>query len=131
MELKALELARKYLEPGILENMLKENIAEKDKGKLKVDNSLHNYLINQSGNRYIKDFFEHYGKYYEILFMCEDADLPSAAMAVRQHRKIIKALLNRDWRAAKNALSEHIHINHMINTQPQLIVKLAGKNKQT
>ncbi len=122
LELKALELAREHLEPIVLKKILAGNSADSNK----ADNSIHNYIIEKSGNRYIKDFFEHYGKYYEILFLCEDMDKPSAALAAWQHRNIIKSLLSRNWRQAKNYLSQHIHINHTIlNTKPGIIVKLA------
>jgi DNA-binding FadR family transcriptional regulator len=122
LELKALELAAEKLEIKMLEKFLAYNApAEK-----KVDNSLHNYIIEKSANRYIKDFFNHYGKYYEILFACEDMDSSSVATAAAQHRKILTALINRNYRHAKAALSEHIHTNHdVLNTQPSLIIKLA------
>jgi len=128
LELKALELAKENLDINTLKKMLDKNLVD---GKhVQADNSVHSYLIKQSGNRYIKDFFEHYGKYYEILFMCEDTDLPSKTLAVRQHRKIINALIARDWAAAKKALTEHIRVNHFVlHNKPQLILTLMGAKK--
>lgn len=126
LELKALELAKNYLESDVLSKMLSQNIINKK--EIIADNSFHNYLIKQSGNRYIKDFFEHYGRYYEILFVCEDADVKSKILAVKQHRKILKALLRQDWNNAKKFLTEHIRINHdILNHQPDLILKLMRK----
>jgi DNA-binding GntR family transcriptional regulator len=128
LELKALELAKEHLDTDILKTMLEKNVIAKT--NIHADNSIHSYLIEQSQNRYIKDFFEHYGKYYEILFMCEDTDLPSRELAARQHRKIIDALINRNWRAARKALIEHIHVNHFVlNNKPELILSLMGMKK--
>jgi DNA-binding GntR family transcriptional regulator len=128
LELKALELAEPHLETETLKKMLKKNII---KGRdVRADNSFHSYLIKQSANRYIRDFFEHYGKYYDILFMCEDTDLPSKTLAVRQHRKIIQALIARDWPLAKKALTEHIRVNHFVlHNKPELILTLMGMKK--
>jgi len=128
LELKALELAKQHLDPEILKKMLKQNVIH---GKnVKADNSFHNYLITQSANRYIRDFFEHYGKYYEILFMCEDTDLPSKKLAAGQHRKVIKALIARNWKQAKKALTEHIRVNHFVlHNKPELILSLMGMKK--
>ncbi len=129
LELKALELAKGRLETNILKKMLKKNIV---RGRnIKADNSIHGYLIKQSANRYIRDFFTHYGRYYDILFMCEDTDLPSKTLAIRQHRKIINALIARNWKLAKRALSKHMRINHFVlHNKPELILTLMGiKNK--
>jgi DNA-binding GntR family transcriptional regulator len=126
LELKAMELAGDKLEIKTLEKFLADNAAQENK----VDNSLHNYIIEKSANRYIKDFFEHYGKYYEILFACEDMDKKSSALAAEQHRKILTALINRDYLQAKVALSDHIHTNHdVLNTKPGLILKLVKRIK--
>jgi len=128
LELKALELAKKRLDANILKKMLRQNVI---KGRnVKADNSVHSYLIQQSANRYIRDFFEHYGKYYEILFMCEDTDLPSKTLAVRQHRKIISALIARKWPQAKRALKEHMRVNHFVlHNKPEIILTLMGAKK--
>jgi DNA-binding GntR family transcriptional regulator len=128
LELKALELAKEHLETNVLQEMFDRNVIDKDSRKVRADNAVHNYLIKQSANRYIRDFFEHYGKYYDILFMCEDTDLPSKTLSAKQHRKILSALMKRDWKQAKKALTEHIRINHFVlNNKPELILTLMGK----
>ncbi|HBG25988.1 MAG: hypothetical protein A2Y10_13740 [Planctomycetes bacterium GWF2_41_51] len=128
LELKALDLAKNHLEQDELIKMLEQNKIDDKHKNVTADNSFHNYLIKQSGNRYIKDFFEHYGRYYEILFTCEDTDLKSRILAVKQHRKILKALLKQDWHNAKKYLAQHIHINHsVLNSQPELILKLVRR----
>lgn len=132
LELKALELARNRLERKILVDLLSGNVEARKNTPLKINNSLHNYFIEKSANRYIKDFFEHHGKYYEILFACEDMDKISAATAVKQHRSILKALLAGNYTRAKQSLSEHIHFNHVVlTTKPDIILRLARKNQGT
>jgi DNA-binding GntR family transcriptional regulator len=112
LELKAIDLAIGKLDKKDLQEILSGNISPQASEYLKVDNTLHRYIIEKSQNRYIRDFFEHYGKYYEILFEWEDYDLDSAIMAVRHHRAIIKALLRGDRKAAKKAMADHIRNNH-------------------
>lgn len=130
LELKAMELAKENLDANLLKKMLDKNII--DGNRIQADNSVHSYLIKQSGNRYIKDFFEHYGKYYDILFMCEDTDLPSKSLAARQHRKIINSLIKKNWQDAKKYLTQHIRINHFVlNNKPELILTLMGMKNET
>ncbi|MEN6386141.1 MAG: GntR family transcriptional regulator [Phycisphaerales bacterium] len=132
LELKALELAKDNLDIAVLKQMFDKNVIDKHGQEVRADNSVHSYLIKQSGNRYIKDFFEHYGKYYDILFMCEDTDLPSRKLAAKQHRKILNALIKSDWKQAKIALTEHIRINHFVlHNKPGLILTLMGHGNET
>ena len=112
LELKAIALAIDKLDKKDLQAVLSGNITPKASEYPKVDNTLHRYIIEKSQNRYIRDFFEHYGKYYEILFAWEDYDRDSAILAVRQHRAILKALLRGDRQAARKAMADHIHNNH-------------------
>jgi DNA-binding FadR family transcriptional regulator len=111
-EIKAVDLAVNNLNRNDLEKMLSGNLPPKGKEYPKADNSLHRYIIEKSQNRYIRDFFEQYGRYYEILFAWEDCDRNSAVLAVRQHRAILKALLAGDRLAAKKAMADHIRNNH-------------------
>lgn len=115
LELKALDLARPHLKDDDLHRLLRGNSVPKSAGKPpQIDNSLHEYLIGKAGNPYIKDFFERHGRYYDILFDWEDLDRPTAIETIRQHREILEALLARDWRGARRALSYHIRDNHPI-----------------
>ena len=79
-----------------------------------VDDSLHAYIIQKSGNAYIKEFFDRHSPYYAILFDWEDQDRETAVETIRQHRAILNALLKKDWRAARKALSHHIRWNHPV-----------------
>ena len=123
LELKALGLAKGRLDDKKLKIILNGNVLPKNSELPKVDNSLHSYIIEKARNRYIKDFFEHYGKYYEILFDWEDSNKKSAIRAAKQHRAILRALLKKDWRAAKKAMVYHIRNNHEVlkNINPENI----------
>ena len=115
LELNALQTARTRLRSEDLQQMLDGNqYPTADLERPRIDNSLHGYLIEKAGNPYIRDFFERHGSYYDILFQWEDEDLQTAIETVRQHREILEALLVRDWRTAKKALSWHIRCNHPI-----------------
>lgn len=115
LEIKALELAQPRLDAAELQAMLDRNtIPDAESEWPQIDNSLHSYIIEKSGNPYIRDFFERQGKYYEILFDWEDQDREIAVETVRQHRQILEALLKKDWHAARAALSWHIRFNHPV-----------------
>jgi DNA-binding GntR family transcriptional regulator len=115
LELKALDLARPYLLAQDLRLLLSKNVVPGATSEpVKIDNSLHAYIIDKANNPYIKEFFQRHGQYYEILFDWEDQDRKTAIETVHQHRDILEALLNQDWRGARKALSFHIRHNHPI-----------------
>ncbi len=115
LELKALELARPHLEQNELQKLIEINtVPVSDKTPLEIDESLHSYIINASGNSYINDFFERHARYFYVLFKWEDNDREAALETLRQHSDILEALLNKQWRSARKALSYHIRHNHPI-----------------
>ena len=115
LELKALELARPKLDPRQLQRMLDLSVPPKSAGtKLSVDESLHEYLISTADNTYITDFFARQGRYYRRLFEWEDLDHDVAIETMRQHHEILTALVEKNWSAARKALSHHILNNHPI-----------------
>ncbi|MDA0347924.1 MAG: GntR family transcriptional regulator [Verrucomicrobia bacterium] len=107
LELKALELARKRLDPLRLKEFLAVNSPD-TKGKHQLDNGLHAYWIEQSENRYIQSFFAQFGMYYSYLFSYSTVATSVIEEKAAEHRKILRALLKKDWDAASNALQEHI-----------------------
>ncbi|QDT41486.1 putative HTH-type transcriptional regulator YjjM [Gimesia alba] len=115
LELKALELAKPHLVKEDLQRILAGNVIPQKKSEsVLIDNSLHEYIIEKAGNYYIQDFFQHQGRYYDILFDWEDQDRETAIETVRQHQSILNALIKKDWRSARKALSYHIRNNHPI-----------------
>jgi DNA-binding GntR family transcriptional regulator len=113
LERKALELAWPFLVDADLQAMLDGNRIPKSTSEEPAnDNSLHRYLIEKSGNHYIADFFDRHGQYYSVLFDFEAHDRHALINAIRQHRRILKSLLARDFKAADKALVDHIRTNH-------------------
>jgi DNA-binding GntR family transcriptional regulator len=106
LELKALDLARRRLIDADLRRMLEGNAPDGEASR--IDNDLHKYLIEKSGNAYIREFFDRNGAYYSTLF---DFAAPETsvvdAMAV-QHRDVLLALIDRDWPRARRTLAHHI-----------------------
>lgn len=108
LELTALRLARPHLVREDLEGMLRGNVPDSPGGEARLDNRLHQYLIEKSGNPYIKDFFDRHGHYFTALF---DYAAPEARLTIamaRQHRAILRALIARDWPLARLELARHI-----------------------
>ena len=115
LELKALDLSKSHLIEEDLRRILNGNVVpEADTDRVLIDNSLHEYIIEKAGNYYIQDFFQRQGRYYDILFDWEDHDRETAIETVRQHQSILNALIKKDWRSARKALSYHIRDNHPI-----------------
>ncbi|MDE2506587.1 MAG: GntR family transcriptional regulator [Planctomycetota bacterium] len=115
LELKALELARPRLDKKILRGMLAANT--KHIGRQQLDNSIHGYIVQASENRYIRDFFEHYGDYYDTIFGYAAPETSVVASMARQHRAILRALIAEDWSTARRALSQHIRAQRAIVQQ--------------
>lgn len=117
LEMTALDLAYSRLNPSRLQQILDLNPHPLSVGEdelLRVDESLHDYFIDTSGNSYIREFFERHGRYYQLLFQWEDHDRRAAEETIHQHREILTALLGRDLAVARKALSHHILNNHPI-----------------
>ena len=119
MELKALELARTKLTCLDAKKKLRQikasnKISQNGKVRVSIDNSLHKFIIGLAGNPFIDDFFQRHGKYYSILFEWEGDDKEAGIQAVRQHHRIIEALLKEDWELAAKELSAHLHTNHPV-----------------
>ncbi len=107
LELKALDLAWDKLELARIELFLSGNSREAAK-RQQIDNRLHQYWIEQCGNRYIVDFFARHGGYFSALF--DQAAMTDIVIreAAAEHRSILKAISNRDRRKAKKRLAQHI-----------------------
>lgn len=115
LELKALDLASSKMVDADLQRMLNANRFPTSEDDVPhIDEALHDYIIAAAGNSYIRDFFARQGRYYRLLFEWEDHDRETAIETVRQHREILTALLERNWPAARKALSHHILNNHPI-----------------
>lgn len=107
LELKALKLARKRLDPNKLQDFLVTNSPDA-KGNPQLDNRLHQYWIEKSDNRYIQSFFAQFGIYYSYLFSYSTVATSLIEEKATEHRKILNALLEQDWDTASSALLQHI-----------------------
>jgi DNA-binding GntR family transcriptional regulator len=115
LELIALDQAWKHLDNGRLEVIDAGNCLPKTKRQHpRIDDSLHEYLVEEADNIYIRDFFERHGNYFKMLFAWDAADRDSAMETVRQHHEIVAAMLRRDIRGARRALAHHIRTNYAL-----------------
>ncbi len=107
LEVRALALARDRLDRKHLQRLLQLNTPN---GKLdpRIDNTLHDYWIEQAGNSYIIDFFAQHGKYYAALF--DYATLAGSIIEemAAQHRAMLRALIDGRIADARRALRDHI-----------------------
>jgi len=108
LELKALDLAQSRLIQADLERMLHGNEPMPGTQNERLDNDLHPYLVEKSGNRYIKMFFEQHGAYHTHLFAFAAPGTRVVKAMAGQHREILRALIDKDWRKARRALAHHI-----------------------
>lgn len=102
LELLALELAMPRLERGALEAMRDGNAD----GRL--DNRLHDYLIDRSESPLLREIFDRYGVFWSALFDRAAPETRAEEAMAGQHRAILDALLDGDAEGAASALSTHI-----------------------
>ncbi len=107
LELKALDLAWDKLERPYLERLLAANTPD-SRGRPRLDDSLHQYWIDRSGNRYLRDFFARHGPYFFAVFNRAAEDPAVRAQSSGEHRQVLQALLAGQQERARQALSAHI-----------------------
>jgi len=109
LEVKALELARPRIRKADLLPMLAGNPAVEAGRPALLDNRLHDYMIEKSGNRYLKTFFrQHTAAYFAAAFDHAAPEARVVAEMAAQHRAILEALIARRWDRAREALVRHI-----------------------
>ena len=126
LENKALALARPHLVEADLRRMLAGNVSRS--GGTHLDNSLHGYLVEKSGNSYLREFFNRHGAYYTSLLDFAAPETRVVAAMARQHRKILRALIARDWTRARSELTRHIRAQRPIVRE---LVQRMGRNEQS
>jgi len=124
LELKALKLARSRLDMDELQR-IRMICKSGAKGNLAYfDNSIHECIINASGNRYIRQFFQQYvARYYSELFFFAAPETSVVEEMSNEHLSIIDALLERRWANAEKYLSAHIF------DQARVLMKLLEKEQ--
>jgi DNA-binding GntR family transcriptional regulator len=117
LERTALMLAQPHLRTADLEAMLAGNTPVAPAEAPQMNNDLHAYLIEKSGNPYIQDFFARHGRYWAALFDFAAPETHVLRDVADQHRTILSALLRHDWAGADQALSQHIRAQRTIVQQ--------------
>jgi len=107
LEVKALELARPHLGRAVIASMIEGNSPGAVAAE-SIDNRLHGYFIEQSGNRYIGSFFESHGRYYNALFDYAALGAEVVAEMAEQHLEILHNVARGRWSRAQRALAHHI-----------------------
>lgn len=101
-----------------METFLAGNVVPGDPAEPpRIDDGFHAWIIEASQNRYIRDFFERFGRYYRFLFTWEATDRVSGIETVHQHRRILKAILAGDLSEAQAALEDHLLRQHPVLKQ--------------
>ncbi|WP_166825549.1 GntR family transcriptional regulator [Thalassoroseus pseudoceratinae] len=127
LELKAFDLACSKFEEADLKRMLEGNQPDEDGVARRLDNHFHHYIIKKSGNRYIRDFFAHYGGYFRALFDFAALGGDVIAEMAAQHREILEAALAKRWSTARAALANHIRAQE---SAVRRILKLLQENPE-
>ena len=108
LEVHALELARPHLVAADLRELIELNRPGAGARPRRLDNSLHQYWVARSQNRYIRDFFERNGPYFAALLDYAVIGEPLLSELMAQHREILEALLRHRLEQARRALSHDI-----------------------
>jgi len=108
LELKALDLSRPHFNREELQQLLQANQPGRGRSPSRLDFDMHDYWIERCENRYIQEFFSRYSVFYNTLFNSAVTDDAVKSAMAQEHCEIVEALLQQDWRGARNALSRHI-----------------------
>lgn len=123
LELKALDLARPNLQQTDLERMLSGN-SPSHAASSRIDNHLHQYFIDRSGNRYVQSFFATHGGYYTALFDYATLGLSVVSEMAAQHCEILEHVMCKRWARARTALANHIQ------SQRPLMIRMIEQVKE-
>ena len=116
LELQALDLSKDKIKKSDVVSILESESHA-------LNNSLHRYLIEASGNRYIGDFFQQYvSRYYTKLFHFAAPEISVVDEMTNQHEEILGALIDKSWDSARALLANHIQSQQ--NVLQELLVSL-------
>jgi DNA-binding GntR family transcriptional regulator len=118
LECLAIRLAAEHTDRA----SMREILAGNDPQRLgSLDNRLHQYFIQQSGNRYIIDFFARNGGYFTTLMDRAAPETHAVAEMASQHRQVLQHALAGDWAAAEMAMAHHIR------SQKPMVLEMIAK----
>ncbi|MBD3673191.1 MAG: GntR family transcriptional regulator [Planctomycetaceae bacterium] len=111
LELKALQLALPHLQQSRLQVILDGNQPD-ERNRPQIDNNLHRYFIGLADNRYITEFFQRYGAFYQPLFDYAALGGDVLGEMASHHREILESLIKGEEQPAREALSRHIRAQY-------------------
>jgi DNA-binding GntR family transcriptional regulator len=117
LELSALDAANDKLEQQTLLGFLEGNRGRDGTRFGGLNNNLHAYWINLSGNRYIIEFFARQARYYTTLFNFAAPEAHVVQEMAAQHCQILEPLIAGRFADAKQALARHIRAQQPIVEQ--------------
>ncbi|MEI6875912.1 MAG: GntR family transcriptional regulator [Spirochaetota bacterium] len=124
LEIKALKLARPSLDRVELQKLRDQTAKNRKRRHAPLDSGIHDYLIEKSGNRYIRQFFQQYiARYYTELFYFAAPETAVVTVMADEHLGVTDALLRRAWAEAERLLSQHI------KGQSAVLLKLLEKER--
>ena len=124
LEIKALKLARPSLDRVELQRLRDQTAKNRKRRHAPLDSGIHDYLIEKSGNRYIRHFFQQYvARYYTELFYFAAPETAVVTVMADEHLGVTDALLRRAWAEAERLLSQHI------KGQSAVLLKLLEKER--
>jgi DNA-binding GntR family transcriptional regulator len=108
LELMAFDLARDQFDLAYIDTLYKANRPKGRNQDAQLDDRLHRYWIKLANNRYVAEFFDRSGRFFDTLYHSAQIGEPLTSRLVRQHRAILGAIRNGDWDAARTALTKDI-----------------------
>ncbi len=115
LELKALELARPNLDKSELTKLIQRTPSKPGIRRTDLDHRIHEYIIEKSGNCYIRNFFRQYNaKYYTALTHYAAPKTAVVNEMTAQHQAILNALLSKAWARARHELRNHIRAQESV-----------------
>ncbi|MEM9410832.1 MAG: GntR family transcriptional regulator [Planctomycetota bacterium] len=127
LETMALDLARPNLNLVEIDRMLDGNSVQNVR-RGQIDNDLHAYFIQKSGNRYVESFFQSNSGYYMALFDYATLGTKVIAAMAGQHRDILENVKHKHWAKARTALSSHIRAQKPIMMKMVKILRDSNMN---
>jgi len=115
LELKALDLARPNIDKSELTELIQTTTSTPGIRRPDLDHRIHEYIIEKSGNCYIRNFFRQYNaKYYTALAHYAAPETAVVNEMTAQHQAILNALLSRAWTRARHELRNHIRAQEAV-----------------
>lgn len=108
LELMAFDQARDRFDQAEIEKLYEANRPARKDQAAQLDDRLHRYWIDLADNRYVAEFFDRSGRFFDTLYHSAQLDEALTGRLVRQHRAILGAIQQTDWKTARTALTQDL-----------------------